>query len=252
MNQNIIATFAFFVHSIIAFSQGVNTAKFTVTKDVFKLSEFVSAKESYYLWPTSSGIKYSYKDLVYNSDEGLPVTWLDDDREIQPCLVVYSISIPLKDNEDFVSFTIEEQMEELIYENLFITYILPSPIDDGADIFSRENLTYSKRTYPDENFFGFFVEDDEYEYNSEMSGNRKTLYFLFCPFRFDTVERNLYLLTDVTLNLTLRESGSDAINEVKGKTSVQDVTIFDLSGRRLNTVPAKGMYIRGGRKVLVK
>lgn len=29
-------------------------------------------------------------------------------------------------------------------------------------------------------------------------------------------------------------------------------TIYDLSGRRLNSVPAKGMYIRGGKKVLVK
>ncbi|MBQ7683821.1 MAG: hypothetical protein IJT48_04985, partial [Bacteroidaceae bacterium] len=28
--------------------------------------------------------------------------------------------------------------------------------------------------------------------------------------------------------------------------------VYDLQGRRLNAVPEKGMYIQGGRKVLVK
>ena len=43
-----------------------------------------------------------------------------------------------------------------------------------------------------------------------------------------------------------------AIESVQAESQDAATAIFDLSGRRLSSVPVKGMYIRNGKKVLVK
>ena len=46
------------------------------------------------------------------------------------------------------------------------------------------------------------------------------------------------------------EEGTTAVENVEVVT--EDVVIFDLSGRRVNEITAPGIYIIGGKKVLVK
>jgi len=44
------------------------------------------------------------------------------------------------------------------------------------------------------------------------------------------------------------EPGVDRIEELSPALSKREEAIFDLQGRRLNAVPAKGLYIRDGKK----
>ena len=43
-----------------------------------------------------------------------------------------------------------------------------------------------------------------------------------------------------------------AIGSIQAENEDATTAVYDLSGRRLTSVPARGMYIRGGKKVLVK
>lgn len=50
---------------------------------------------------------------------------------------------------------------------------------------------------------------------------------------------------------TLRPEGWSAINDIT-TSSTNDKEIYDLSGRRLSSEPTRGMYIRNGKKVMVR
>jgi len=246
MKKILFAVFAFFLSSVPIFSQIVNTIRISATKDIFTLEEVLP--EAYVLWPSSTQIIYSYKGEDYKTLEGVQSSPADNDRELQPCLLYYTIQLPLEDGEEYESFTIVEQKEELLYEGLYLHHApLPSPTGYGES-YKREYMTYPQTSYPD--FQYDYFEESNYWVTYNEIIKRNTLRFSFCPFRYDTVEKNLYLLKDVSLNITL--SQTDAIQHVEAEAAPNGRNIYDLTGRRLSAVPQKGMYIQNGKKILKK
>ena len=60
----------------------------------------------------------------------------------------------------------------------------------------------------------------------------------------------MYDMTDVPC--TDQKPDIDAIRDVRTGEVLTDKTVFDLSGRRIQHVSQPGIYVIGGRKVVVK
>ena len=95
-----------------------------------------------------------------------------------------------------------------------------------------------------------WVDYDWSSYSLNNTTAEKTIQFVEGVnefFLYGQVGRTIYL-TSLTITKTGEETG---IEEVKGENgSVKE--IYDLTGRRINEIAGPGIYIVGGKKVLVK
>ncbi len=84
------------------------------------------------------------------------------------------------------------------------------------------------------------------KHDSESSDTRFLCYYRFNEIYYQEVE----LMTLIKLNIGIE---TDHILTPFLKNQIEtDSPIYDLTGRRLNSVPEKGIYIQGGRKWIVK
>lgn len=99
---------------------------------------------------------------------------------------------------------------------------------DGSvlDVFVNDHYAFSMRVYPTD-AEGIDVE------------------------AFSTASTTFTSLKAWTLDYSQGTTGIDSIHDMQDATS-SSLTLYDISGRRLDTAVQKGFYIRGGRKFLVK
>ena len=209
--KRIIFTIVMFLKvSFITFSQTVKTFSVSFDKDMFELLPSDNGNDSFLLYPTSDPdmLTYSWSDVDYTNKGG----WSHYDPFDawdwhQPSLLWRTIYLPLDENEGFASYTMDAK-EELIYENVLLDYV-PIKIVVGssqgkarrADV-EEDAPEYSKSQYPESNIAdmqlrGYGVYDGQ-----KVKG--RTLSFQLCPFRYDAEKRNLYLLTDMKVDITMK------------------------------------------------
>ena len=196
--------------SYVACSQTVKTFSISFDKDLFELLPSNNGNDSFFLYPTSDPdmLTYSWSGVDYTNKGG----WshydpFDAFDWHQPSLLWRKIYLPLDENEGFASYTMDAK-EELIYENVLLDYV-PITIVVGssqgkarrADV-EEDALEYTKSQYPDSNIANMQLMGYGVYNGQEVKG--RTLGFQVCPFRYDAEKRNLYLLTDVKLNITMK------------------------------------------------
>ena len=259
MNKIIFSLLSFLTIPVIGYAQIVKTLHIHVSPESFTLSQrangrvFIDAKPSFSYAPsTPLPLTYSYNGVDYkeeNSDSWFWEETFDSDGGFLPNILWRTVSMPLEKGESYDTYTMEET-DSLIAEDIVLDHA-PVPIPRGNDAETNDNdVVYSKDIYPDHNIR--YIDESGVGIYSGNVVFERTLWVNFSPFRYDAANKKLYLLTDITLNIILMQTDAEAIQHVEAEVSPNEGNIFDLSGRRLSSIPAKGMYIQSGKKKILK
>lgn len=182
--------------------------------------------------------------------------FVDDCQEIgSPWIPWCSVMIPILQDEEYVSFT-SSVVEAFIVDTVLIapySALMPvscskAPVLDtvGEDVWDG---TYPNEIYPDHS--ADYVSTIRIpDWAKDIYKADKVICLQICPFRYYAQEQVLKLVK-VQLQVTVKGVVVDGITlPSKESTNSQ---FLDFSGRRLTTPPTqKGIYIRDGKKVLIK
>ena len=182
--------------------------------------------------------------------------FLDDCQEIgSPWIPWCSVMIPINQEEEFVSFTssfVEASVVDTVsiapYSALMPTSDSKSPNEFGTGGDDDWDGTYPKEIYPD-HLADYVSTIRVPDWAKDKYKADKVIFIQVCPFRYYAHEQVLKLLK-VQLQITVR-GVVDAIALPSPELSYSN--FLDLSGRRLPSLPTqKGIYIKDGRKVMIK
>lgn len=230
----------------------VKVATLTFTKDMFRY--FEEDNGTLFLGRTNKNPIFTYdRDTIVLSN-----IYFYDDPMYLPCVIYYQFRIPIQSNEDYVSYTIEKK-EELIYQDCILAYppLIVSGCGDDTLSYEEYNtppMAYELKDYPDNTITQFIQNqyysrwDRNYNYGDYLL--YKDLIITLSPFRYDALNKKLYLLTDITLNITLEESDATDIQDIEANEGKKKGIIYDISGRKLNNPPTTGIYIKDGKKTV--
>lgn len=115
-----------------------------------------------------------------------------------PELPIIPIKVYIDKNKDYQNFT-WEATEVLIEDSIHIRHNTIEHPTMGSYPNNYSPIEYEEERYPQINI--------EYSGTHIMDGN-KLLSFCVCPFRYDATNDKLYLLTDIELNIILKESST--------------------------------------------
>ncbi len=188
----------------------IKTVSLSFDKDMFELQPSYYSNDRFLLYPTSDPdiLTYSWGDVNYTNKGGWsPYDPFDAWDWHQPSLLWRTIYLPLDENEGFASYTVDAK-EELIYEDVLLDYVpLEIPVGSSqgkarhADV-EDDVPEYSKSQYPDSNIADMQLIGYGVYGGQKVKG--RTLSFQVCPFRYDAEKRNLYLLTDMKVNIAMK------------------------------------------------
>ena len=207
--KKIIFTCTMYIFAFcMGFSQTVKTVDISFSKDLFELEKTNNGR--FLLTPAfdTDILKYSYEGADYINIGLWQPSFPLKKGNYQPCLLWRKLYLPLDETEGIASYSIEAR-EELLYENVLLDYChLAIPTDFSSKKIGRayinagDDLVYSETLYPDSNIAN--IQLSGYGVFNGQTVEGRTLCFDMCPFRYDAEKRNLYLLTDIKLVITLK------------------------------------------------
>lgn len=237
----------------------VKVATFTFDKDMFHIEKLDNGTT--YIYATEWSFDYTF-DGVYKPTGymGGPSFWVYYGERYMPCVNFTWLFIPINKTDNYVSFSMETT-EELIADDCTLAYnpYSVSGPDDPNNIpyeeYNTPPMIYELKNYPDSNVEMTAYTRNQWEDNpetgrNELSNDRYIVPTVW-PFRYDALNKKLYLLTNITLNITFRQDDVTTIQDVKKSDNTQS-SIYDLQGRKLTAPPTKGMYIKDRIKTLAR
>ena len=165
----------------------------------------------------------------------------------EPNVPWVNVLVPIDQGEEFVCYTYS-YTEKTIREDFdFAPFMGYQPIDDKAE--SSSVTIYPDSIYPKEHvIYGGYVH----------AIDLNALSFGICPFTYIAQSHQLNLL-EIKLCVTVRNQPAGIISPESTSAGQYrncqspNRPCYSLSGRRLTTLPTrKGIYIKDGRKVLIK
>ena len=134
---------------------------------------------------------------------------------MDPALPYIGINILIDNNADYLSHKITSHEVLISDNNVLSQNPLPVPTNSSL-VQSGENeneIIYRQNEYPAENV--------EYS-GSHIIGGNKILCFSVCPFRYDVSRRQLFLKTQISLNISLLKTNKEA-HSIQNQELVRDI-----------------------------
>ena len=240
----------------------VKVATLSFDKDMFHIEKLDNGTT--YLYATDVTYDYTYNGLYKPIWYwGKPNSWDYYFEHYLPCVLFTVVRPDIEANETYVSFTIDSK-EELVADNCTLAYnpyiISSAEIGTDTDIpyeeYNTPPMIYELKDYPEQNveISESYVNDWELneELRREIRVKHKFLVIQIWPFRYDALNKKLYLLTNITLNITFSLDDASNIQDVEAVGNIQGGNIYDLQGRKLTAPPARGIYIKDRIKTLAR
>ena len=169
---------------------------------LFLLPHFVMGQTSKSIELSFDSLKFVY----YGSDKSIHIVPTSDDfifkTEIEhPALPYVGIKVLIDPRYEYYSHRITSFSDVIVKENIGISPN-PASYSTGSSILltseeGDEFYQYSEQTYPSE--------DVEYT-GTYLMGGYKILCFLVCPFKYNVIEKKLYLKQNLNLNISLKKN----------------------------------------------
>ncbi len=174
-----------------------------------------------------------------------------------PSLPLCDFDIPLGTGNHVVSVDVESK-EELIQEDILIapqpTAVPTTGGKDNAEA-GEKAIEYDADLY----YESPIIDMSTRKYTYPQAQNKEPindLQVVLCPMKYYSRSHQLFILKEITLKIEVA-ADTDGV-PVPSSTTVNSKSVsrllFDLSGRRISvpSVLPKGVYIRDGKKVVVK
>ena len=230
-----------------------------------------------HLYKDGGGAYPEYVESMNLDSISLPYKNVKEDR------LIHVIELFSPHANDSLNWHIE--YDDVENDPYFPTVWMPWPIDDSYNL---EDFTYQTKDTlaldgvelrPFEDFFfpieqnvkkkSKGVEREWYPIHQVECGvglyenprnehlKEKCLFVRVDPFKYDVVNHRTYVCTEIHLNIRLSSNKiDDAIHAPQSSIinhNSYNYQYYDLSGRRLATPPTRrGVYVNGGRKVMIK
>ena len=216
-----------------------------------------------YIYATEWSFDYTYNGQYKPGGFMMsgPSFWRYYSNRYLPCVLYTDIMPDIEGNETYVSFTMDST-EELVADNCTLAYNPYSVYgpDDPNNIpyeeYNTPPMIYELKDYPEQNIEIHEGYMNDWEVNEELRREirvkRKFLVILTWPFRYDALNKKLFLLKNITLNITLSLDDASNIQDVEAVGNIQGGNIYDLQGRKLTAPPARGIYIKDRIKTLAR
>ena len=235
-------------HLSIYAEDEIKVATFSFTKDMFHIDKLENGTT--YLWSKEWRFDYTFNGIYKpNAGEARSWSYYDIPNRFMPCVIYTWLNIPIDIKDNYVTFTLNKT-EELIEDECILAYnpySVHGPDDPNNIPYEEYNtppMIYELKDYPEQN-----IEIFE-KYLNIRENEKKWICITVWPFRYDALNKKLYLLTNIALNITFNQDDTTEILDIEESNTTQNNIIYDMQGIRLSTPPTNGIYIKNGKKMV--